>query len=79
MDRQELSTVGHSHSAETAYIDKKQVARMLGITPRTVDRLRVQGTLNSIRIGGLIRFNAATLQADLAAAQENSFRRFART
>jgi excisionase family DNA binding protein len=44
---------------------KAEVAEVLGVSPRTVDRLRAQGLLPTARVLGAVRFRPADVRAVL--------------
>ena len=47
-------------------LTKKQVSELFGISERTLDRWRNQGTINAIKVGGVVRFRPETVEAALA-------------
>jgi excisionase family DNA binding protein len=44
-------------------LDKSEVADLLHVSARTVDRLRAGGDLRSLRVRGTVRFNPQDVQA----------------
>jgi excisionase family DNA binding protein len=54
-------TVGLSH-----LLTKKEVANLLRVSERTVDRLRLTGRLRSMKVGSMVRFDTERLSSDLA-------------
>jgi excisionase family DNA binding protein len=57
-------------------LDRKDTSEVLGVSERTIDRLRSRGELEFVRVGGQIRFEPegidrfikANIQLDRAAA-----------
>ena len=50
-------------SIDAPSLDKQDAANYLGISQRTVDRLRANGTLGYTRVGGQVRFTWSDLLA----------------
>jgi excisionase family DNA binding protein len=50
----------------SGYLTVGQVAELLGVNHKTIRREIESGRLPAVRVGRLIRINAATLDADLA-------------
>jgi excisionase family DNA binding protein len=48
----------------------RQVAELLGVTPLTVQRLRVAGHLRASKIGRLVRFEEKDVQAFITKRKE---------
>jgi excisionase family DNA binding protein len=51
-------------------IERSEVASLLGVSLRTVDRLRSSGELRAIRIRGSIRFAAQDVEAYVASKRQ---------
>ena len=43
-------------SFEEEYISKNRAARMIGVSPRTIDRWSIEGYIRRVRVGGRIYF-----------------------
>ena len=43
-------------SFEEEYIAKTKAAKMIGVTPRTIDRWSIEGYIKRVRVGGRIYF-----------------------
>ena len=43
-------------SFEEEYIAKNKAAKMIGVTPRTIDRWSIEGYIKRVRVGGRIYF-----------------------
>lgn len=44
-------------NSKIRYLTKKEIAKMLGVSTRTIDNYRKKGTLKCNEIGGIVRFN----------------------
>jgi excisionase family DNA binding protein len=52
-------------NARKTLLSADEVARVLGVSRKTVYKLVRQGEIASLRVGGLLRFNEADLRAYL--------------
>ena len=51
-------------------LSRGDVADLLGVSMRTVDRLRAEGELRSVLVRGCVRFTAADVQAYIDAQRK---------
>lgn len=56
----------------TAMLTREEVAGLLKVSLRTVDRLRTRGELKAVKVMGTIRFKAEAVQAFIEAAPNGS-------
>jgi excisionase family DNA binding protein len=52
----------------TALVTKREAARLLHISERTLDRLRATGQLKAVRVRGAVRFSPAEIDRFIAKA-----------
>jgi len=55
-------------------LTKKQVSDLFGISERTLDRWRSAGTINAIKVGGIVRFRPEEIEVALAKMSKQSRR-----
>ena len=63
---------GAPKDAEPRLIDRLQAARMLGVSPGTIDNLRKRGELPSLKIGSRRLYDIADLYAFISSRKEVS-------
>ena len=56
-----------SISRETILVNRREAARLLGVSPGTVDNLRTRGDLPSLKIAARRLYDVADLRAFIAA------------
>jgi excisionase family DNA binding protein len=56
----------------TKLMTKKQVADLFGVSERTLDRWRDAGTIDAIKVGGIVRFREEAVEAALAKMSKES-------
>ena len=69
MNAQIITSEPNSAPLLSDYVDKFQLARELGRTPRTVDRMVLRGDLPHVQIGNRRLFRRASVLAWLAARE----------
>lgn len=62
-----VATSSEPTTASTTYLTKGDVAKRLGLKPRTVSKWATQGKLPAYRVGQYLRFKWAEVEAHLAA------------
>lgn len=58
-------TDGQKQELFTLWLDTKEVAKLIGVTTRTIQNYRDQGMLPFSQIGRVIRYRASDIQAFL--------------
>jgi excisionase family DNA binding protein len=56
----------------TKLMTKKQLAALFGISERTLDRWRAEGTITAIKVGGIVRFREEVVEATIAKMSKES-------
>ncbi|TVQ62520.1 MAG: DNA-binding protein [Phycisphaerales bacterium] len=64
-------TANPSHPTTTAplLVDRREAARLLGVSPGTIDNLRVRGELPSVKIAARRLFDVADLRRLIEASK----------
>jgi excisionase family DNA binding protein len=55
-------------------LTKEQVSHLFGISQRTLDRWRDRGTIEALKVGGIVRFRQEAVEAALAKMSRQSRR-----
>jgi excisionase family DNA binding protein len=59
---------------EGAWLTKEQVSGKFGVSERTLDRWRSRGTIEAIKVGGVVRFRPDSVEAAVAKRSKKSRR-----